>query len=196
MNKNSPAIPEQEEGKEVNLEEKLSAKDESEAKIFYNEAKKRLLDPASWHELAGTLSANFSPRDNKLTEGSFIQIDLPAPGNPAGSGHDWVVVEKLTEDSEADAEESIALTLKPAQNPDTPEEVTAHFFNENSTSTFILKRKADKVIASYHGRNEKPNTENVSLTDKIRNTLVALGALAGFSELQWQALLKGLLGIS
>jgi hypothetical protein len=49
------------------------------------------------------------------------------------------------------------------------------------------------VTAHYFGRNEEPNTEGLGLTDKIRNVVVAGGALAGMSELQWTALLKGLL---
>ena len=54
-------------------------------------------------------------------------------------------------------------------------------------------RKAGTVTAHYKGRNESPNTDELALTDKVRNVVVAGGALAGVSELQWRALLKGLL---
>jgi hypothetical protein len=44
-----------------------------------------------------------------------------------------------------------------------------------------------------HGRNEKPNTNSDAVADKIRNTLVGLGAIAGFSKIQWKNLVKGLI---
>jgi hypothetical protein len=57
----------------------------------------------------------------------------------------------------------------------------------------MIIRKGNTIRASYHGRNEKPNLDNPALGDKIRNAVVAIGAMAGISELQWKAFLKGLL---
>jgi hypothetical protein len=45
-----------------------------------------------------------------------------------------------------------------------------------------------------HGRNEKPNTEANAVIDKTRNTMVATGAIVGFSSAQWKSLVNGLLG--
>ena len=67
------------------------------------------------------------------------------------------------------------------------------FFADGASSTFLITRKDSAVTAHYKGRNETPNTDELALTDKVRNIVVAGGALAGISELQWRALLKGML---
>lgn len=191
----SSIVPGNKDGKSVDLEETVTTGDEKEAIKVYQRACERLMDPSRWHELAGTLSASFK-RDGsnkELREKDYLMIDLPAPGNKSGEGHDWVQVETVGKDTETDAERSLGLRLRASVNPHQPREGTAHFFDEGATSSFIIKKKGTQVIASYHGRNEKPNTKDVAITDKIRNSLVAMGALAGFSELQWKALLKGFL---
>ena len=48
------------------------------------------------------------------------------------------------------------------------------------------------MLATYSGRNEVPNTEADNLLDKARNAVVAIGAMIGLSELQWEKLVKGL----
>lgn len=199
MNKNhpeNPAVPEQVEGKEVNLEESVTADTALAAQELYYKACERLLHPGTWHELAGALSAffkldSFAP-GRKIKEKDYLQIDIPAPGNPAGDGHDWVIVDTILANTNGWAEESLSVTLRSSENPDKPGDGIAHFFNEGATSSMVIKRKGKTVIASYHGRNEKPNTEG-GLANKIRNVLVAIGALAGLSEIQWNALLKGFL---
>jgi hypothetical protein len=69
----------------------------------------------------------------------------------------------------------------------------AHFFTEEATSNFMVKRVGNKVSAEVHGRNEKPNTEAEKLVDKARNTAVATGAVTGFAKLQWKSLVNGLI---
>ena len=192
----NPAVPEQVEGKEVNLEESVTADTAIAAQELYHKACERLLHPGEWHELAGALSAffkvdSFAP-NRKIKEKDHLQIDLPAPGNPAGDGHDWVIVETISTKKDGWAEENLSVTLRASENPDKPGDGIAHFFDEGATSSFVIKRKGNTVVASYHGRNEKLNTEG-GLGNKIRNALVAIGALAGLSEIQWKALLKGLL---
>jgi hypothetical protein len=194
---NNPAVPDQHEGKSVDLEESVTAPNIDEAKRIFSIGCQRLRQPASWHEVAGTLSAFFKPdKDNpdaSIKENDYLMIDLPGPGNVAGEGHDWVRVTSIAENKDPDAEESLAITLETSQNPHNPAEGVAHFFNEGSTSSFVIKRNGNNVSASYHGRNELPNNKEVNLTDKIRNSLVAIGAMAGLSELQWKSLLKGFL---
>lgn len=199
-NTNSPIVPEHTEGKSVDLEESVELDTAEEAKEVFATAKERLFHPLSWHGLAGALSAFFKPdkesgasAGGKIKEGDYLMIDLPAPKNSAGEGHDWVRVISLSQNEEADAEESAGFTVAASINPHQPGEGVAHFFNEEASSSFIIKRKGKKVIASYHGRNEKPNTSAATTGDKIRNAVVAISAMAGFSELQWKALLKGFL---
>ena len=125
----------------------------------------------------------------------IYQDSLPAPGLSAGDGHDWVRVETIEENFGRGTDESFAMTLKVCENPEHPEKGVAHFFAEGPSSTFIITRKELAVKASYHGRNETANLENPALKDKIRNAVVAIGAIAGVSELQWKAFLKGLLSL-
>jgi hypothetical protein len=196
---NSPIVPEQIKGKSVDLEESMELDSVKEAKEVFNRAAERLFHPLSWHELAGTLSAFFKPDKSassagkKIKEGDYLMIDLPAPKPAAGDGHDWVRVISVSRQAEKDAEESAGVTVAASVNPHQPEEGVAHFFDEDATSSFIIKRQGNKVTASYHGRNEKPNTSDVSTGDKIRNSIVAVSAMAGLSELQWKSLLKGFL---
>lgn len=195
-------IPEDRKGKSVDLEQSSTCQTITQARQLYNKACERLQHPYTWHELTGTPGAGFSVVDrvsrkikNAIEVKDYIQVDIPAPGPAAGDGHDWVQVDTIKKDFDPGADESYGFTLKVAPNPDKPAEGIAHFFDKEASSTFIVKRKGMIVTASYHGRNETPNTHNPRLKDNIRNTIVALGAMAGISELQWNALLKGLLDL-
>ncbi len=196
----SPVVPANETGKSVDLESSVTENSVEEAIVTFRRAVKRLLNPSAWHELAGMGSAVF--KLEKINDGAssgpaavndYISIDIPGPGPVTGDGYDWVQVVDITRKADTSASESFGLTVRASVNPAKPAEGTAHFFNEGATSTFLIKRTGNIVTASYHGRNEKPNTDAAKLPDKIRNTIVAAGALAGLSELQWNALIKALL---
>ena len=176
-------IPAQTKGKAVDLEHTVTADTIAEADHLFNMACDRVLHPQKWATLTNGFGASFTPvdRSKKMINRSvrlhdFIEIDIPAPGK------DWVRVSAIERDSD-----SVALTLLVSPEPGKETEGVGHFFDEGATSTFIIRRKEKSVTASYHGRNETPHT------DKIRNTIVALGALAGLSEIQWSSLLEGFL---
>jgi len=195
---NKNIVPENEEGKQVDLSRELIKQTKEEALQAYKTACERLLHPAAWKSLTGKLSADFSAADEyvkhgTVKEGDYIQIDIPGPGLSAGDGHDWVVVERLAKNPDPAADESLAMVVKVSTHPDHPEKGIAHFFADGASSTFMIKRKDKMITASYHGRNEKPNLENPDVTDKLRNAVVATGALMGISELQWTALIEGFL---
>lgn len=197
---NSPMVPANEKGKALDLEYSVTENSREEATTTFKRACSRLLNPSIWHQLSGALSASFKlaapndPGPQRLARiNDYFMIDIPGPGPSVGDGYDWVQVENITENADPAAEESFGMTLRVSVNPNKPEEGTAHFFKEGATSTFLIKRNGNTVTASYHGRNEIPNAKEVTLSDKIRNSLVATGALAGISELQWTALIKGLL---
>lgn len=196
---NSPVVPENVEGKLVDLEASVKEDNAEEAANTFNRACTRLLNPPIWHELAGALSARFELQTSeghypeRLAEiGDYLRISIPGPGNSAGDGYDWVQIEAIEENTIQDAVASFAMRVRSSPNPGHAEKGTAHFFKENATSTFIAKMTGNEVVVSYHGRNELPNTEG-DLGDKIRNTIVASGAALGLSELHWKALLNGLL---
>lgn len=193
----TPIVPSQEKGKSVDLKEEVIAGDEPAAKELFKTAVDRLCIPSLWHEVAGTLSASFTvdgkKENDSIEPGDHIRISIPGPGLGEGDGDDWVIVDSKEIDFNPNYDESFGITLAVCPNPHTPGDAVAHFFAGGASSTFLLTRNDLTVTAHYFGRNEVPNTEGLSITDTVRNIVVAGGALAGMSELQWTALLKGLL---
>ncbi len=193
-------VPKNKAGKAVDLEQSITEESLQDAITVFRLAYSRVIYPAIWKNLAGVGTASFSIWRAGSSEvhrhvyvNDFLRIDIPGPGPTAGDGYDWVKVETLQENIIPHADESFVMRLRACANPEKATAGTAHFFTEEATSTFILKRTGKTVTFSYHGRNEKPNTSDVEPADKIRNKLVATSAVAGLSELQWTALLKGIL---
>ena len=116
---------------------------------------------------------------------------LPGPGSKEGEGYDWVLIEELREVNKTDVQ-SVALRVRPAANPFGNQQHIAHFYDDSSTSTFIVTRQKAKVIAWIIDRNTLPNDDTKSLTDKIRHSIVGIAAINSFSKIQWQNLANGL----
>ena len=187
-------VPEHNKGMQTDTESSTELSSEVEAQEFYQEAKQRLLSINSWHQYAGNASADFLLTDHKGNpvhrspeKGDHFKIDIPGPGTITGEGHDWVQVEAIEED-----EDSIGIRVRPVTNPTNERKDVAHFFSEDATSSFIVKREGKKITVGVYGRNEKPNTDIETLKDKIRNAAIATGAISGFSKLQWKSLVNGL----
>ena len=197
---NSQVIPPQEEGKQVDIVETIKASNNEEAKLVFRNARQRLFDVSNWSQISEGISASFLLTDQQGKEkqgmpakGDYFRIDIPGPGASAGEGYDWVGVEMIDDNSAPDNKTEWAIIkVRPSENPATQEGV-AHFFDEEATSSFIVKREDDLITAEVHGRNEKPNTSAENLPDKIRNAVVGIGAVTGFAKIQWQKLVKGLL---
>lgn len=192
-------IPENVDGREITAASQCDLKNEKEAKDMYRMAKDRLLAVQKWHDWAGSWTAHFQIADaegkvvNRMVKkGDHFCIDIPGPGNPGGEGHDWVRVEDVKEVNEKNVD-SIAIRVRPASNPHTSSPDIAHFYTPQSTSTFVVTREGKTVTASIYDRNIEANDENKDMVDKLRNTVIGLGAKHGFSRLQWEALVKGLL---
>ena len=187
-------VPEQHEGVQTNTESSSELATDEAAKNFFKLAKRRLLTINEWHQYAGKATADFQLTDKNGTpvhrspeKGDHLKIDIPGPATVSGEGHDWAQIEAIEED-----ENSIGIRVRPATNPTNERKDVAHFFSGETTSSFMVKRQGRKVIAGVYGRNEKPNTNTETLTDKLRNTTVAAGAISGFSKLQWKSLVNGL----
>jgi hypothetical protein len=192
-------IPLNTEGKEVDLEHSVTAASAEQAGEIFKMACNRLLRPSLWQELAGTAGASFqlatignNGPNRPVAENDLIKIDIPGPGNILGEGGDWVKVEAIEKDFITEADESFGLRVRACSNPNTIVTDAAHFFKADATSTYTIKRTGEKVTLNYYGRNEVPNTNTISIIDNIRNGIVAAGAVTGLSNLQWHALLKGL----
>jgi hypothetical protein len=190
-------VPLQEKGKSLDLAEKVIAADEDSAKKLFQDAVYLLCRPVLWHDTVGALSASFSvdgkQQEQVIEPGDHIRIKIPGPGLSEGDGKDWVRVDAVDKNLDEQFDESFGVLLIVCPNPHTTGDAIAHFFGEGASSSFLLTRKDNTVTGHYKGRNESPNTEELTLTDKIRNIIVAGGALGGISELQWRAFLKGLL---
>ncbi|MGK2862011.1 MAG: hypothetical protein ACSLE0_08765, partial [Chitinophagaceae bacterium] len=155
-----------------------------------------------WGNISNGISAEFlltdksgEPKKGIPVTGDHFRIDIPGPGSVSGEGYDWVRVELVEDNREPDNNSEWALIkVRPAEDPATHEGV-AHFFHDHATSSFIVKREGYTITAAVHGRNEKPNKDNKHLTDKIRNKVIGLFAVAGVATIQWKKLVNGLLNI-
>jgi hypothetical protein len=191
-------VPQHQSGIETNTESSATFNSVEEATSFYQQAKHLLLHVNDWHTIAGAATADFQLTDEKGNEvnrsaqkGDHFKIDIPGPGPVTGDGYDWVQVEAVEEKNEKE-KQSIALRVRPATNPNNDRKDVAHFFSDESTSCFMIKREGATITAGVYGRNEKPNTNTETWVDKARNTAIATGAITGFAKLQWKSLVNGL----
>lgn len=191
-------IPAQQEGSKVDTSAIAEFNTPEAAANFYGIAKQRLLNVSKWPDICKVPLSTFTLTDaagntvNRIAvEGDYIRIDIPGPGTDAGDGFDWVRIEKITEETEADIA-VLSLRARPAANPTNQDPSVAHFFTQQATSTFQVKRIGLTVFAEEHGRNEVPNTDTSVLKANIRNTLVGWSAKLGLSYPQWNSLVKGI----
>ena len=195
-----PPVPKQEKGAKSDTSHSVKLKTLKEAKAFFKVAKNRLLDVSNWHKLCGLGTATFVLTDSSgrkvrrlAKQEDHLRIDIPAPGSKTGDGYDWVRVEAIENKNDPSNDyEELSMRVRPAKNPKDNAEETAHFFQEDATSTFMVVREKNIVQAEIHGRNELPNVQQETKLDTIRNAFIALGAMLGFSKFQWKKLVKGI----
>lgn len=192
-------VPAQHEGvhKENHLVAELDSADA--ARERFEAAKARLLNVNRWQEIAAGNSADFricdetgKVLDRSAREGDIVRISLPGAKRPEGE-YDWVRLERIIEATDPEDRPWILMTTKPIADPTADGGSTAHFFDDGSTGTFIIRLNGNKVEGNHYGRNELPNTEG-SLLEKARAIIVTIGAYLGMSDLQWRNLVKGFLG--
>lgn len=196
-------VPGQYVGGHTGVIEVTELQDKKKASKLFAEAKQRLQNINNWENMCEGLSAEFCLTDSNGIKthdlpriGFLIRINLPAPALDSGKGYDRVRIEHIEQSGTEDSEEEIyTFRVRPSSNPFSQSSKISHLYKNNATSSFILYRKHRKVFALQEGRNEIPNTEVNSLTDKIRNTIVAFSALLGFSTPQWKKLVRAILGL-
>jgi hypothetical protein len=205
MNKKAerePGIaPPQYKGGRKDIDHAVIAANENDARKLFMAARSRLVDVNHWEDYAKPVSATFRLTDagglevNRTAEiGDHFKIRLPAPGPVEGRGYDWVRIEAIEDVSNGSGRtEHIAIRVRPAPSPEQKGENVAHFFNDDSTSSFVLERRGKEITAAVYGRNEVPNTETSNTVDKVRNAVVGVTAMLGLSNIQWKNLVKGLL---
>jgi hypothetical protein len=195
-----PAIvPEQKTGKEIDATASVLLANDTVAREYFTTAVNRLQNVSEWSSLAGDPSAEFALTDSggnivdrPLQKGDYLKIKIPGPGNPAGDGYDWVTIEEVEIMSSEDTNR-YAFRVRPARNPVETEGNVAHFYSEDSTSTFSITREKNVVTAAIFDRNTKPNTESDTAARKVRDALVGAAGMVAFSRIQWQNLVNGLL---
>ena len=195
-----PPVPKQEKGAKSDTSHSVKLKTPKEAQAFFKVVKNRLLDVSNWYKLCGLGSATFALTDhmgNKVRrlakQGDHLRIDIPAPSSKTGDGYDWVRVETIeNKNNPADDYEELSMRARPAKNPKDNAGETAHFFQDDASSTFMIIREKNIVKAEIHGRNELPNVQQETKLDTLRNAVMALAAMLGFSKFQWKKLVKGL----
>jgi hypothetical protein len=199
MENGKEIIPENTQGAQTDTSYAQDFNTFEEAVSAYQTSRQKLLNISEWHTYAGTGTAEFHLTDKNgqevqrlAEESDHFQIDIPGPGSKTGDGYDWVQIESITTGEDTDTEFT-AIKVRPATSPQNANPDIAHFFDNQASSTFLVKREGKTVIAEVHGRNEQPNTNADSLVDKARNVLVAAGAMLGLSNVQWKSLVKGLI---
>ena len=199
MENTNSLTSEQQVGVQKNASETVEFDNWEAAQQFFQVARKRLLDVNNWQNITDGLSSTFIVRDalgqsvgHRFPEvGDYFQIDMPGPGNVAGDGHNWVVVEAVEDRSDAGGDRT-SIRVRPAASPLNDQPDVAHFLDAAATSTFTVCRVGKSVTAEVHSRNEMSNTKTESLLDKVRNVVAAVGAWLGFADVQWKNLAKAL----
>lgn len=191
-------VPGQESGVAINASSEVNFGSQEEARAFFRVARERLLHVNGWHKLAGGISATFQLTDEHgnevegpAKEGYHLKIDVPGPGTVTGKGYDWVIIESV-EDVSTPQVESIGMRVRPTGNPMNKGEDIAHFYSDESTSSFTVTREANKITAAIYDRNIQTNKETSTVTDKIRDAIVGATGITVFSKLQWKLLADGL----
>lgn len=194
-------IPRQKEGGRTGASSKKECATRHDAIILFNEARLRLLDVNRWHGLCGrgaefqvTAAEGSDLNVKEVREGHLIRISLPAPENKSGEGYDWVRVEEIVQRRNMIKDEEVfGFRVRPVSSPLNTAEEPAHFYDKDATSTFLVSRSTNIVTVMEQGRNEVPNTAPRRLISRLRNLVVALGAMIGFSASQWKCLVNGIL---
>lgn len=192
-------IPSQKIGAESEAISKINFENEELAKTHFETVKKRFLDINSWELFAGKNKAEFALRDEKgklsldlPKVGNYISIKVPLLPNSDTDHLDWVKIE-IYEEEKDENYEAVYLRVRPASNPNNATDEIIHFLNSNATSNFFIRRNKNEISAEVYARNEIPNSKNKSLSEKIRNKVVAVGGMLIGSKIQWEGLTDGLI---
>lgn len=195
-----PKIPAQIKGDSHDIVDMECADSIKEASLDFQSLQKRLKAVNDWHSFSKEVKTKFTlinsttkERTEELAIGNLIRIDIPGPGNPSGSGYDWTEIIDLQNGLDNDQCPFFAITVKPCTAPKGDNETIAHFYQEESTSTFIVRRIGTCIYAEVHGRNQIENTSDVPIMDSVRNKAVVIGRKFGFGSLNWAVFTKALL---
>jgi hypothetical protein len=197
--KKETIIPHQHSGADSRTSYSIELASAAEAQEVFLHARDNLLHVNNWHGLSGPHTACFQltdqygkEADREVIPGDYLRINIPGPGN-VKTGFDWVKVENVEEQITHSYHTWTSIKVRPSSSPDHGTYGTAHFFSEQATSSFIVERKGNVVLACVIGKNEKVNEHSQGWLDTMRNTIVAFAAMIGLNKPQWKSLVKGIL---
>ncbi|HXS36668.1 MAG TPA: hypothetical protein VN721_08205 [Flavipsychrobacter sp.] len=193
-------VPEEDNGMQRNLEYSIVTESKDDAENWFVVAKDRLLDVNKWEKYSSGSSADFRLMDNHGKEvnrhartNDLIKIDTPSSDPASGTGHDWVKIEAIEYDDYEDEDvETITMRIRPPKAPVNNSEDIAHFFDDGSASTLVIKRRGKRLAASYNVLNESPDTDD-DMLEKARDKAIAIEGWLGLSNTQWKRLITGLI---
>ncbi|MCE7064090.1 hypothetical protein [Dyadobacter sp. CY326] len=193
------AVPENHQGDSLDIESVKDFASIDDAVALFDKGKQRLLNVNEWQHVAGEALAHFTltdpsgaPVGGQAQEGLLIKIDIPGPGTEEADGFDWVVIERIESEKNGHIE-SVAVRVRPTAAPGSETNETAHFYSQQSTSTFTISRDHLKVTAGVYDRNLEANQDSTKLWDKVRNAIIGFAGKKGVSAGQWKAFTNGLL---
>lgn len=178
-----------EKGKDKIYFSKNEYKSLGEAKEAFVRSRSKLFDVNQWSKMPGfssTFELFHANGSRKLTSnveiGDYMLINLPGP-----VPENWVKVTSLISQENL-AEFVVSPSAQPIGKMENGEKIE-HFFSEEASSTFRIKRTGKTLSAYEIGRDESINNEGKQAADREWiNTLIAEGAWLGFQKIQWKNL--------
>jgi hypothetical protein len=160
--------------------------DDSTARQYFAELRKRFVEIARWNACAGLSSYELfdengeSTTDQRIRVGLFLKIALTGSGKA-----DWVRIEEVYE-----AIEELIVTVRPTYDPTSDQvrtDTTSHFFTSDATNNFCAVRDDRFVRVYVIGLNEKANLgETDGVIETVRNAAVAnVGSYLGVQTGEW-----------
>ena len=195
-----PKIPSQIQGEHQDIVSMLCADTIELAIQNFKKVLLRFRAINDWNTYSDQVKTKFTLIDSEtklptieLKQNNFIKIDIPGPGNPSGKGYDWTKIINIQNEIETRENPFAAITIRPCANPESEDDNVAHFYTEDSTNTFIVRRVGTCIYAEVHGRNQQENTDDLPVLDTIRNKAITVGANLGLGGLNWITFTNALL---
>jgi len=193
--KNIPGVPKQVKGGFHDSESIIKIDPNEDINTAFHLLKERFFGINDWKRFCPESSADFklcnSTGDviSRLPEcGDYIRIDIPGPGGTEGHSFDWTVIDMV----DFNSPDRILIQCRPCPDPkELNSRNIAHFYCERATSTFVIQKKENSLMAAVYGRNESPNLKS-GVINSVRNMMIAVGGILGFSKIQWKCLVEGL----
>lgn len=165
--------------------------DEAQARAQFEKAKTRLLNPNQWKKLGpGLAAADFKlycddrrkAKEGAPEVGDFLKIRLPDLGP-----HVWCRVESL--DQKPD---SLEVVVRPSPDPRENDPDIAHFFSEQTTNHFQLRRQGNQLVSRVVGRAEALN-QTGHFGERLLSAVRLKGAWLGAKKPQWRSFTRKLI---